>query len=208
MDQASASIALIQERPGFLASRRRILQGAVVTAAAIAVGLRNPLTAFADDNTENEADQEALKILRFSSLAGIQSPFLGDAGLSAFRGVHGGGAPWILSESSGSLTSDGHLKVRVRGLVLDPAFVPPPNGGTNPVPFFMAIVSGFSKDVVNPVNLMTPLFPASKEGDADIKAMLTLPHPLYAPIVFVASLPLPIGSPTAAPRWFAVTGMQ
>ncbi len=52
---------------------------------------------------------------------------------------------------------------------------------------------------------MTPQFPASLEGDADIEAMLTLPHPFYAPIVFVASLP--IGTP-AAPRWFAVTGTQ
>jgi len=206
MDQARASIPLITEQPGFLASRRRILQGAVVAAAAIAVGgLRNPLTALADDNTESEAEHEALKILRFSSLAGIQNPFLGDAGLSAFRGVHGGGAPWIISEGSGSLTSDGHLKVRVRGLVLDPAFVPAPNGGTNPIPFFMVIVSGFSKDLLNPVNLMTPLFAASKEGDSDIEAVLTLPHPFYAPIVFVASLP--IGTP-AAPRWFAVTGMH
>jgi hypothetical protein len=203
MDKASTSIVLIKEQSGCLASRRRILQGAVVAAAAIAVGgLRNPLTAFADDNTEHEV----LTILRFSSLAGIQSPFLGDAGLSVFRGVHGGGAPWILSEGNGSLTSDGQLKVRVRGLVLDPAFVPAPNGGTNPIPSFMAIVSGFSKDLVNPVNLVTPMFPASKEGDADIKAVLSLPRPFYAPIVFVTSLP--IGTPVAAPRWFAVTGMQ
>ena len=206
MDQASASTALIKEPPRFLASRRRILQGAVVAAAAIAVGgLRTPLTALADDNTESEAEHETLTILRFSSLAGIQKPFLGDAGLSAFRGVHGGGAPWIISEGTGSLTSDGHLKVRVRGLVLDPAFVPAPNGGTNPIPFFMAIVSGFSADPLNPVNLTTPIVPASLAGDAEITAMLTLPHPFYAPIVFVTSLPL--GTP-AAPRWFAVTGMQ
>ncbi len=83
--------------------------------------------------------------------------------------------------------------------------MPLPNGGTNPIPFFMAIVSGFSTDLANPVNLPTPLFPASTAGDADIAAMLTLPDPFYAPIVFVTSLPL--GTP-AAPRWFAVTGMQ
>ncbi len=207
MDQANALKALIKEEPGFLASRRRILQGAGVAVAAIAVGpLGNPLTALADDNGEKEAEREALTILRFQTLAGIQNPFLGDAGLSAFRGVHGGGAPWIISEGTGSLRSDGHLRVRVRGLVLDPAFVPAPNGGTNPIPFFMAIVSGFSTDPMKPVNLATPLFPASKAGDAHITAMLTLPHPFYAPIVFVTSLPL--GTPTAAPRWFAVTGMH
>lgn len=189
-----------------MTSRRRVFQGAAVAAAGIALGrLGDPLAARADDQGENNDEQEALTILSFSTLAGIQRPFLGDAGLAAFRGVHGGGAAWIIREGSGSLTSDGHLSVRVRGLVLDPASVPPPNGGTNPVPFFMAIVSGFSTDPVNPVNLTTPLFAASTAGDADIEALLALPHPFFAPIVFVASLPL--GTPPA-PRWFAVTGLQ
>jgi len=206
MDQTTALKALIKEEPRFLASRRRILQGAGVAAAAIAVGgLGSPLAAWAEDNGEHDAEQEDLIILRFATLAGIQQPFLGDAGLSVFRGVHGGGAPWIISEGTGSLRSDGHLRVRVHGLVLDPAFVPAPNGGTNPVPFFMAIVSGFSADPLNPVNLTTPIVPASLAGDAEITAMLTLPHPFYAPIVFVTSLPL--GTP-AAPRWFAVAGTQ
>ena len=210
MDQASVSKATIKKEPGFLTSRRRVLQGAAVAAAGIAAGrLGNPLTAWADDNGDDQGEQEAVTILRFSTMAGIQQPFLGNAGLSAFRNVNGGGAPWILSEGNGSLTSDGQLEVHVRGLVLDPAFVPAPNGGTNPVPFFMAIVSGFSTDPVNPVNLATPLFPASTAGDADIEAVLTLPHPFFAPIVFVTSLPLslPPGTP-ALPRWFAVTGLQ
>jgi hypothetical protein len=107
------------------------------------------------------------------------------------------------------LTSEGLLVVRVRGLVLDPRFVPAPNGGTNPVPSFMAIVSGFSTDPVNPVNLQSGLFPASRAGNADIVARLSLPHPFFAPIVFVTSLPLSLtpGAP-AAPRGVAVTGQQ
>ena len=91
------------------------------------------------------------------------------------------------------------------GLVLDPAFVPAPNGGTNPIPSFVAIVSGFSTDLSNPVNLTTGHFPASKSGNADVSATLALPKPFLAPIIFVASLP--IGNP-AAPRWFAVTGVH
>lgn len=200
MDQAHVSHVRNEEAPRLLTARRRVLQGAAVAAASIAVGgLGNPRTVWADDHGE------ALTILHFSTMAGIHSPFLGNAGLAAFRGVQGGGAPWVLSHGEGSLTSDGQLEVSVRGLVLDPAFVPAPNGGTNPIPFFMAIVSGFSTDPVNPVNLTTPLFPASNAGDADIAATLTLPHPFFAPIIFVTSLPL--GTP-AAPRWFAVTGMQ
>ena len=192
---------VINEQLGFKPSRRRLLQGAGAAAASIAIGaLANPLTALADDS-ENE--DELSTILKFSTMAGIHAPFLGNAGLSAFRGVNGGGAPWVISEGRGSLRSDGRIKIRVRGLVLDPAFVPAPNGGTNPIPFFMAVVSGFSTDLVNPVNLVTGQFPATRTGGADIDAMLSLPHPFFAPIVFVTSLP--IGTP-AAPRWFAVTG--
>jgi hypothetical protein len=102
------------------------------------------------------------------------------------------------------LKSNGRLRVRVRGLVLDPAFVPPPLGGTNPIGTFVAIVSALSADPSrNPVTLITPAFPASKDGDSEIAAALALPHPLYAPIVFVGFLP-PTTPP--APRWFAVTG--
>jgi hypothetical protein len=186
--------------PALLTARRRVLQGAAVAAASVAAGaLGAPGVILAD------GDQEDATILEFSTMAGIQKPFLGDAGLGAFRGVHGGGAPWVLSRAHGSLTADGQLEVEVEGLVLDPRFVPPPNGGTNPIPFFMAIVSGFSTDPVNPVNLSTGLFPASKAGDAEITATLSLPHPFYAPIIFVTSLP--IGTPPN-PRWFAVTGIQ
>lgn len=203
MEQADV-VNPLETKPRFLATRRGILQGAAAAAAGLAVaGLGSTLPAWADD--EKDDDDEARNILRFSTMAGIQAPFLGDAALAAFRGVHGGGAPWILSEATGSLRSDGRLRVRVRGLVLDPATVPPPNGGTNPVPFFMAIVSGFSTDLVNPVNLASGLFPASLAGDSDIEATLALPHPFFAPIVFVTSLP--IGA-TPLPRWFAVTGIQ
>jgi hypothetical protein len=202
MDLTDVSNASLKKDRELLTSRRSVLGGAVVAAAGFATStFGTPLTALADDNSEPETST----ILHFSTLAGIQRPFLGDAGLAVFRGVHGGGAPWILSAGNGTLTSDGHLNVRVRGLVLDPASVPAPLGGTNPIPFFMAIVSGFSTDLVNPVNLATSLFPASKTGDANIEATLTLPHPFFAPIVFVTSLP--IGTP-AAPRWFAVTGLQ
>jgi hypothetical protein len=190
-----------------MTSRRRLLQGAALaTLGAATMSMAKPFTARADDGGENQNDDgKGSTVLSFSTMAGIQAPFLGDAGLSIFRGVHGGGAAWVLSQARGSLTSDGHLKVRVRGLVLDPASVPAPNGGTNPIPFFVAIVSGFSTDPVNPINLVTPMFPATKAGDATIEALLTLPHPFFAPIVFVASSP--IGMPPA-PRWFAVTGLQ
>ena len=204
MDQASDNLQGKQSS-AFSLSRRQILRSAAVAGAAIGVGaLTHPLNALADDG-DDESNHADSTVLKFSTMAGIHQPFLGDAGLAAFRGVHGGGAPWIISEGEGSLRKDGRLRVSVRGLVLDPALVPAPSGGTNPIHFFMAIVSGFSTDPANPVNLATGIFPASKAGDADINAALTLPKPFFAPIVFVTSLP--IGSPPS-PRWFAVTGAQ
>ena len=195
------------ELPPLLTSRRGLLQRAgLVAVSGVALGaLGNPLTVFADEDS-NDHD---LTILRFSSMAGIQAPFLGDAGLAQFRGLNGGTGPWVLRSARGSLSSGGTLSIRVRGLVLDPATVPAPMGGTNPVPSFMAIVSGFSKDPVNPVNVTTGLFPATNAGNSDIEEDVQLPHPFFAPIVFVTSLPIavtPGGTP--APRWFAVTGLQ
>jgi hypothetical protein len=207
MDRMRVSRAGVSAERVDLTSRRRLLQGAALaTLGTAAMGLANPFTVRADNGGDDQnGNGNGLTVLNFSTMAGIQAPFLGDAGLSVFRGVHGGGAAWVLSEAKGSLAPDGHLKVRVRGLVLDPASVPAPNGGTNPVPFFMAIVSGFSTDPVNPINLITPMFPATKTGDSTIEALLTLPHPFFAPIVFVTSFP--IGTPPA-PRWFAVTGSR
>jgi hypothetical protein len=194
-------------------TRRRLVQSAALAAAGLAAGrLASPLVtthAAADPGVGADAHGFGTTILQFTTMAGIQSPFLGDAGLAAFRGVHGGTGPWVLRQASGFLTLEGLLVVRVRGLVLDPRFVPAPNGGTNPVPSFMAIVSGFSTDPVQPVNLQMGLFPASRSGDAEIVTRLNLPHPFFAPIVFVTSLPLSLapGAP-AAPRWFAVSGQQ
>src|SRR5256886_7439899 len=42
------------------------------------------------------------------------------------RGVVGGGLPWILTAGTGSLKRDGHLMVRVRGLVLVRQSLVPP----------------------------------------------------------------------------------
>ena len=119
MDQVGTTESASREQFGMLASRRRILQGAAAAAAAIAAApFAGQVAAFAEDD---EAEQEVKTVLRFGTMAGIHPPFLGDAGLAAFRGVHGGGAPWVISEGVGSLRSDGRLRVRVRGLVLDPA---------------------------------------------------------------------------------------
>ncbi len=122
---------------------------------------------------------------------------------STMTPVAGGGLPWILTAGSGSINSDGHLRVRVRGLVLArQAPVPPALQGTNPFPDFRALVSCQSIGAGNTatvVNVSTGDFKADKAGDSTINARVSLPRPCIAPIVFVTG-------PTGTDVWFAATG--
>jgi len=78
-------------------------------------------------------------VLKFATMTPVTGPYVGTA--NPVRGVPGGGLPWILTAGSGSLKRDGHLLVRVRGLVLaNQAPVPPALQGTNPFPDFRALV--------------------------------------------------------------------
>jgi hypothetical protein len=138
-------------------------------------------------------------ILKFTMMTPVTGPYVG--GTNPIRTVPGGGLPWMITAGNGSLKSDGHLLVHVRGLVLaDQAPVPPALQGTNPIPDFRAIVSCQSIGTdgsATVANVSTAPFPASTTGNADINATVSLPSPCIAPIVFVTS---PGGA------WFAATG--
>lgn len=138
-------------------------------------------------------------IVKFDTMTPVTGPYVGTA--NPIRTVPGGALPWVISTGTGSLKSDGHLLVHVRGLVLaDQSPVPPALQGTNPIPDFRAIVSCQSiaaDGTASITNVSTAQFPASTAGDSDINATVSLPHPCIAPIVFVTS---PGGS------WFAATG--
>jgi len=156
-------------------------------------GLEKPASARAGAGT----------ILTFETMVGVSGPYVGAA--NPIRGISGGGLPWVISGGGGALDAHGHLVVHVRGLVLGPT-APPAIAGTNPLPFFRAIVSCLSigaGGTPSIVNLETGDFPATSTGDAEIEATLALPNPCLAPIIFVTSAPL--GAPPA-PRWLAVTG--
>jgi hypothetical protein len=121
---------------------------------------------------------------------------------NAVRGVAGGGLPWTLEAGSGSLSGDGHLIVRIRGLVLaaDPA-VPTSLWGTNPFPAFRVVVSCLRTGANGtPVvaNISTGDFEASSDGHSEIDARVSLPHPCTAPIVLVTG-------PSGTEGWLAVT---
>jgi hypothetical protein len=140
-------------------------------------------------------------ILSFDTMVGVTGPFTGAA--NAIRGVPGGGLPWDLEGAKGELDTEGNLKIDVFGLVLaDDPRVPVERRLMNPQENFRAIVSCLTIDELDPtmvvtVNVMTGLFPTGVAGDATIEEMVMLPHPCFAPIIFVTS---PTGS------WFSVTG--
>lgn len=140
-------------------------------------------------------------IMTFDTLTPVSGPYASSA--NAVRGIPGGSLPWVLGVGSGSLSRDGHLLVRIRGLVLasDPS-VPAALRGTNPFPAFRAVVSCLSigPDGAAIANVSTGDFEASPSGNSDIDARVSLPRPCIAPIVLVTG-------PSGAESWFAVTGM-
>lgn len=129
-------------------------------------------------------------VLEFETMEGVDGPFLAQAN-NPIRGVPGGGRTWVLTRAKGELTDDGKLEIVVKGLVIP--------GVGNPVAAFRGLVSCLtvSGGAVVTDNVSTADFPATPAGDAVIEAMVDLPDPCIAPIVFVTS---PGGS------WFAATG--
>lgn len=140
-------------------------------------------------------------MLKVSTMAPVTGPYVGAA--NPIRGEAGGGLPWVLTSGSGVLKRDGHLLVRVRGLVLaSQAPVPQALRGTNPFADFRALVSCQSigaGSTATVVNVSTGDFKANSAGDSTIHARVALPRPCIAPIVFVTG-------PTGTGVWFAVTG--
>jgi hypothetical protein len=139
-------------------------------------------------------------VLSFDTMFADVAPFIGAPG--AIRKVNAAPLPWKIGQSRGTLSSNGQLNIDVDGLTLanDPA-VPAALRGTNPVPFFAAIVSCLSSSNGAEVtaNIATANFAASMpRGNASIHQKLALPSPCVAPIILVTS---PNGG-----VWFATTG--
>lgn len=169
-------------------SRRGVLVGAGGVAAGTALGSLGALWRPATAQAAASDDNDNAAILKFHTMAPVTGAFVG-AGGTPIRGIHGGGIPWALDAADGELSTDGRLRVRVRGLVLAAG----PLSGTNPIPTFRAILS-----YENAGPIFTDPVPASTTGDAEIDTHVALPHPGFAPILFVG--------PGTALAWFAVTG--
>jgi hypothetical protein len=171
------------------------LVAAAFVAAILLSGLLAP-AASADDET----------ILKFETMAGNRSPYVGPAG--QIRGVNGGGLPWVIRSAEGKLEADGKFELTVEGVVFDPEdpAVPANLAGTNNQANFGAIISCQSVKDGAPavVNVTVGPFPATTGpasaggGNAYVEARVDLPRPCIAPIVFVTN--------QTFRGWFAATG--
>jgi len=141
-------------------------------------------------------------ILEFDSMYAVDGPFTSPA--NKINGVHGDDLPWELESASGTLLSDGHLEVHVRGLVFaDDDEVPPQLQGTNDERSFRALLSCITEDgnhKTRQVEVFSRDFKATEDGDADFDGEIELPNPCVAPVLFITA-----GSED---RWFAVTGFE
>jgi hypothetical protein len=184
----------LQESTHMKSNSRRWM-GVLIVAAIAATAAGQVMTSRAD-----EGDDEL--VLAFSTMRG-NLPHLN------INGNVGPGTPWVIGDGDGRLTDEGELNIRVRGLVL--ANSVPKVGGTNPVPFFRAIVSCTTVDATGAteiVNIATGGFPADAQGNCRIDADVTLPNPCYAPIVLVGPAPQnAVPGTITGGTWFAATGI-
>ena len=138
------------------------------------------------------------KILEFDTMVGTTAGLTGAQSQVPLRGINGGGLPWMLTSAHGELTTSGKLEIEVQGLVLAAGT----NTGSNPSAVFRGLVSCLRSDG-SVQNILTDPFPAttgpasSGGGNAKIEAIVALPQPCIAPIIFVTN---------AGGSWFAVTG--
>jgi len=134
-------------------------------------------------------------IVAFETMYGVDGPFIDPA--NAIRGIVGDEDPWKLDAARGFLTTDGHLVIKVRGLIFG-------DGRPNDSATFRGAVSCLTEDenasTTPAVKVLTDGFPATPDGDSTIDAHVTLPNPCVAPIIFVLA--------GDEDKWFSVTGFE
>ena len=176
---------------------RTFSRSIAIVCSLFALGLA--LTASAHGRGPAKPHRAPQNILSFGTMYGVDGPFVGDA--NPIRGVPGDESPWGIKSVIGSLDTEGHLLIVVRGLVFtdnpDPTLI-----GKNDEDEFRGLVSCLTEvgDSVQEANVMTEGFPATRSGNSVIHAKVELPNPCVAPIVMVLA-----GSEN---KWFSVTGFE
>jgi len=144
----------------------------------------------------------ARQILAFHSMYAVDGPFLDPA--NAIDGVEGDELPWVIKLAHGTLSSNGRLKIEVKGLVFsDDDKVPPDLQGINDEKEFRALVSCLTETEDGQIveaHVVSEGFAATIDGNSKIDAQLELPDPCIRPVVFVLS--------GKEDKWFSVTGVE
>ncbi len=115
-----------------------------------------------------------------------------------FHGVPPGAFPWTLKFGDLRLKSDGHLDLRVKGLII------PSMGTPGPVSAIVAVLYCGADSNITPVATSTPA-PLSSKGDARIHdTSFNVPPTCLAPVILVQ--PYASGAPVHV--YIAVDGWQ
>ena len=148
------------------------------------------------------AEKQQESFIRFTTMVGVDGVFVGAA--NPQRGFAGDDLPWEIESAKGSIAPDGHLRLKVRGVVFkDDPSVPEDLRGINDEPTFRAALSCITSDetgMVTTLNLISDPVSATTSGNADFDFILKVPQPCAAPVVFVLS--------GGEDDWFAVTGLE
>jgi hypothetical protein len=169
--------------------------------AATALGIMGSAARADTPPSLDHGGEQAHTLLAFHSMYGVDGPFVGNA--FPLRGFPGDELPWTIASAVGRLDTDGHLTIRIRGLVFtDDDEVPPELRGINDEPTFRAAVSCTTEkgDSVVRRKVITEPFPATPSGNSTIRATVELPNPCVAPTVLILA-----GSED---KWFAVVGFE
>jgi hypothetical protein len=115
-----------------------------------------------------------------------------------FHGVNPGGAPWVLKSGEVRLKRDGHLDVRVRGLVI------PSLGTPGPVTAISAALYCGADSNMTAADT-TPQVSLSSKGNARIHdTSFSVPATCLAPVILIE----PSGTGVPAGIYIAVDGWQ
>ena len=186
---------------------RKLFVWAAVFAAAVGLTFaggtfgQHSKNTFKSTGTLSKGSAPGGVLVAFDSMYGVDGPFVGDG--FPIREIPGDELPWTLQSARGRLDTEGHLTIKVQGLVFtDDDEVPVDLRGINDESEFRAAVSCWTEegDSVTTKNVITAGFPATRSGNATIRTTIELPNPCVAPIVMILA-----GSED---KWFAVTGFE
>ena len=114
-------------------------------------------------------------------------------------GVNSGGAPWVVTSASITISSDGRVRSRIKGLII-------PAMGVGPVTGVAAsLVCGGSG---GSVAATTGSFPLSSAGNAKISDTITLPGSCIAPVVLIRVTATTSGPLQSPGPFIALSGLR